>query len=500
MLNRKNKWFWLLFVFSLTTVGAFAEESADEALKELDDEVAEMAPDTSPSPPAPSQNTAPAVEKTQPPTSSQAQKQPDAAPVESTDSLTETPTGQSNAVSSPVDQQDSLTMGVPAPDLDVSVPDVEIDPAVSPPAQMQMQVETDTGGDIKSLEERFQKEVEKTSSLTMDQNPEESDPLGLFSMIPLRPQMSDDTWKKWAGPALNKLYKVRKNDSLWKISERLFGTPYLWPKVWNLNAMFLNPHVIEPKVEMRFTPGNPNSAPFLALVKKPGEPDEEMPLLKTDKEMTLLEKLDFVLKLQNFGQEPPFKSFLLKDKPKASAVLLDRNDGAGLLYSEGDDFEIKTAKLDNGTYSIVRAVTQELADKNVGNRIQWMGVASVENSRVKIKKGFNEIQPGDYLIPQDFRLSPLAIYEESFDLKEKQPFATFVPLQEGTDAIAASEQLVGLHFPKANEGPRVGALITVNNDGKEVATLLLINRDEKLGTAWIVQSNQEIVTREYQAL
>ena len=47
-------------------------------------------------------------------------------------------------------------------------------------------------------------------------------------------------------------YIVESGDTLWDISERVVGNPYLWPKVWSLNPEITNPHWIFPGDIVRF--------------------------------------------------------------------------------------------------------------------------------------------------------------------------------------------------------------------------------------------------------
>src|SRR5262245_28930485 len=43
------------------------------------------------------------------------------------------------------------------------------------------------------------------------------------------------------------IYKVQKGDTLWDISQKYLGTPWIWPSVWKENeAKVVNPHLIYP--------------------------------------------------------------------------------------------------------------------------------------------------------------------------------------------------------------------------------------------------------------
>ncbi|MFH0809211.1 MAG: LysM domain-containing protein [Pseudomonadota bacterium] len=46
-------------------------------------------------------------------------------------------------------------------------------------------------------------------------------------------------------------YMVRAGDSLWDVSARFFGTPWVWPKLWEQNPQVTNPNVLEPGLRLR---------------------------------------------------------------------------------------------------------------------------------------------------------------------------------------------------------------------------------------------------------
>ncbi len=78
--------------------------------------------------------------------------------------------------------------------------------------------------------------------------------------------MSDARWKEIASAQLNQDYEIIKGDTLWGISQRLFGEGNYWPKLWALNGVTIaNPHWIKPGAKLTFNPGSATSLPTLAL-------------------------------------------------------------------------------------------------------------------------------------------------------------------------------------------------------------------------------------------
>lgn len=72
----------------------------------------------------------------------------------------------------------------------------------------------------------------------------------------------------WQGMVAGKTqdYSVQEGDTLWDLSETLFGDANFWPKIWSLNSEKIeNPHEIFPGQSVLFTPGTTGEAPSLAV-------------------------------------------------------------------------------------------------------------------------------------------------------------------------------------------------------------------------------------------
>ena len=49
------------------------------------------------------------------------------------------------------------------------------------------------------------------------------------------------------GPEMGIKYTVKSGDTLWDISEKFFGSPWIWPELWEMNSkQVMNPHLIFP--------------------------------------------------------------------------------------------------------------------------------------------------------------------------------------------------------------------------------------------------------------
>lgn len=76
----------------------------------------------------------------------------------------------------------------------------------------------------------------------------------------------EDAWKVMAEQGNTQTYTIQEGDTLWDISETLFGDPQFYPKIWSLNGQDItNPHEIDPEEVIHFTEGTFGEAPSMAL-------------------------------------------------------------------------------------------------------------------------------------------------------------------------------------------------------------------------------------------
>lgn len=74
-------------------------------------------------------------------------------------------------------------------------------------------------------------------------------------------KIPDNEWNEIANATSQSTYTVVKDDWLWKISKRIFGSGFYYSKIWALNPYITNPHEIEPGMVLSFTTGNTDSMP-----------------------------------------------------------------------------------------------------------------------------------------------------------------------------------------------------------------------------------------------
>lgn len=77
--------------------------------------------------------------------------------------------------------------------------------------------------------------------------------------------VDEDKWQSMLGARGSESYRVQTGDTLWDLSETMFGDGSYWPKLWSENHSIENPHQIVPKSSVRFIAGNEAQAPTVRI-------------------------------------------------------------------------------------------------------------------------------------------------------------------------------------------------------------------------------------------
>lgn len=60
---------------------------------------------------------------------------------------------------------------------------------------------------------------------------------------------------------LSENYKIQKGETLWSLSEMLYGDGNYWPRVWSQNRSVTNPHLVRPGHHLQFLMGSEDDTP-----------------------------------------------------------------------------------------------------------------------------------------------------------------------------------------------------------------------------------------------
>lgn len=78
--------------------------------------------------------------------------------------------------------------------------------------------------------------------------------------------VSPEKWAEMIGTRREDVYHVQPGDTLWDISQTMFGDGFFWSKLWAENNTVENPHRILNGQNIRFVAGNEDTAPQVSVV------------------------------------------------------------------------------------------------------------------------------------------------------------------------------------------------------------------------------------------
>ncbi|MFP5386684.1 MAG: LysM peptidoglycan-binding domain-containing protein [Bacteriovoracia bacterium] len=167
-------------------------------------------------------------------------------------------TSVETVVTEETDSIEAIDSGVPETTVSETADDLE-------------SIKEDTGGEVATTPEATPTTVPSTAEAepevkeptVFDVGREERELLSLAQNI--QGQITDPEWSEVATAAKVDTYTVVPNDWLFKISKKLFGSGFYYPKIWSLNSFITNPHFIEPGMVLSFTTGSASAAPEVRL-------------------------------------------------------------------------------------------------------------------------------------------------------------------------------------------------------------------------------------------
>ncbi len=312
-------------------------------------------------------------------------------------------------------------------------------------------------------------------------------------------------------------YTVQQGDTLWHISERVVGSPWLWPRVWAYNPEITNPNWIYPGDILRFRPSELELPRMTELIAGQREMPEDTqaeiepaPEPKESRSGTpVVQHIQLGPRRQRTGPRTMVDLFVTERELEESGVLTNAIEDK-LLLSKGDRVFVTFPDGQTGktgqrymTYRTTHEVRHPVSGDRVGYVTQVTGFLTVESStddlsRAKVTDSLIELERGQLVTPLvqvpvvDLKLRPARQIIEGVVLA----------VETGLERTAGERRLVFIDLGKQN-GIEVGNKLNAFVEGDPVApgrrlppmqvgTLVVVDVEETASTCIVVDARREI--------
>ena len=242
------------------------------------------------------------------------------------------------------------------------------------------------------------------------------------------------------------IHLVVKGDTLWDICEALYGNPWVWPKVWQLNPHITNPHWIYPGTELLLyyevakfyeestaveETGVVEETPVVEeVLPPPPPPPPPAPKVPT---ITFSE-------IDQVGFITPFQ-------PKGVGLILGEESNRKLIGSADKvyvKFRESTEPVVGDRFFIFRTselLKHPVTNKDVGYLNDILGVLEIldvapDHAQAVIVSSYESIAVKDKLMPYKKRSEEIAIHDGT------EPKRGSIILAKGQTRLIASKQVV----------------------------------------------------------
>lgn len=293
------------------------------------------------------------------------------------------------------------------------------------------------------------------------------------------------------------IYVVKPGDSLWKISERFFDNPLLWPRLWELNPFIDDPNLIYPGEVLSLVWRRPE----LPVVKLKPEVKKEEIAVPAPPPPVYFYSLGGSEGFISPDEWESMGSILSSEPPK---VLLGEGDtvyvnvGAKHGVTKGDKFTV---------FRTGKEVFHPLTGKRVGYKVAILGEVEIEEvigdkiSSAKITTSYREITRGAKIRPAQVVVKEVIMRKgveraegvviETLSGREISGKDDVVYIDLGEDdGIVPGNMFSVYKHPRRAFDPEKGEFVTI--PGARVGKLLALSVGMEATTCVVLESGRQI--------
>ena len=310
------------------------------------------------------------------------------------------------------------------------------------------------------------------------------------------------------------VHVVVKGDTLWDICEGLYGNPWVWPKVWQLNPHITNPHWIYPGTELRVYYKIPKSFETVTAMEQTApEPQPEPEITPPPTAPPLPPKVP-TLTFSEIDQVGFITPFI----PKGDGIIVGEERQRQLIGAADKiylEFQ-RSAEPETGSRFFVFKTSEKfrhpVTNKEVGYLNTILGVVEVTEvsgqlAKAIVRSSYDSISPGDKLMPYKKRSEEITLEPgaepiegriilskgETFLIGDRQ--IVFIDLGEADD-IKAGNRFEVFRDPKAT-GPFAPKEGKLQLSAEPIGELLVLTVEQETAAALVTHALHEFTPGEH---
>lgn len=291
-----------------------------------------------------------------------------------------------------------------------------------------------------------------------------------------------------------RIYVVKPGDTLWDISKRFFGNPFLWPRLWEINPYIDNPHMIQPGEQIKLT---------------------DLPVVKLDPETKYQPLAKIEPPAQIFYYSPAGgEGFIAPGEWEHMGTIIS-SDPSKILLGEGDIVYVNVGTKNHvhpgdkfTVFKSSKEVFHPISGKKVGYKVAILGEVEITEvlgktkSAGKILNSYREITRGDRIRPEGSVVKEVVVRKgnkpvQGFivtDMKNLQLVGqgdvVYIDLGREDDVVAGNTFSI-FALPKHAVDPDRNKDVTI--PGIRIGKMIVLNVQEQTSTGLILESRRQII-------